>query len=214
MTMDAGTGQGTTGAGEGEGQGQGQGAGTGTTLLGGDGGQGQGQGQSQGSGQGSGQGQQQQGQQQEHVYEFKSSVEGMELEKEATAEFTQFAKDNKLEPAVAQKVVDIGARMVQRQIKAFTDEQTAWTTEVQKDAEFGGQHLEGNIKLTTAVLDKFGSPELKTWLKSSGAGNNPHLFRAMVKMAKAMSPDTLEMGERRPGNGDVDPAKVMFPNMN
>lgn len=145
------------------------------------------------------------------AYEF-PMPEGVELDTAAAEQFTAVAKELKLDQATAQKVIDVGVKMAQRQAEAHAKQVEQWTESVKADKDVGGDKLTENLGIARKALDTFGTPELKDVLNATGLGNHPEIIRAFYKVGKAISEDGFVTG-RAPGAGS-DPAKTMFPSMN
>lgn len=144
-------------------------------------------------------------------YDFKMP-EGVELDKAAADEFTAIAKELKLDQATAQKVADVGAKMAQRQAEAHAKLVETWVEQVKTDKDIGGDKLDQSLAVARKALDKFGTPELRDVLNSTGLGNHPAVIRAFYNAGKAISEDTFVNGA--PAGSQTDPAKRLFPNMN
>ena len=139
--------------------------------------------------------------------------EGVELDQAAAAEFTAIAKELKLDQAAAQKLADVGAKMVQRQVEAHAKLVESWAEQVKTDNEIGGDKLAENLGVARKALEAFGTPELRDVLNATGLGNHPEVIRAFYKVGKAISEDRFVGGAPKGGTAD-DPAKKLFPNMN
>jgi glutamyl/glutaminyl-tRNA synthetase len=144
-------------------------------------------------------------------YEFKMP-DGVELDKAAATEFTEIAKELKLDQSTAQKVADVGAKMVQRQAEAHAKLVETWVEQVKTDNEIGGDKLDQNLAIARKAMDAFGTPELKDVLNSTGLGNHPAVIKAFYKAGKAISEDKFVAGS--PKGPETDMAKRMFPSMN
>lgn len=147
----------------------------------------------------------------EVVYDFKMP-EGMELDAEIGAELIEFAKEKKLSADEAQKLVDLGTKMREKEAAAYQIEQTKWVEQIKADPEMGGAQLDANVAVAKQALDAFGTPELKGLLNTTGFGNHPEVVRAFYKIGKAISEDRLVVGQGKPKGVPADPAKRMFPN--
>lgn len=123
----------------------------------------------------------------EVAYEFKAP-DGMELDKDAVGAFTTIAKDLKLAPDAAQKVVDIAVGMQQRAVEAHTKQVAEWADQVKADKELGGDKLAQTLATAQKAL-ALGPPELKQLLNDSGLGNHPAVVRFMHTVGKALSED-------------------------
>lgn len=144
-------------------------------------------------------------------YEF-AMPEGVELDTVAADEFSVIAKELKLDQETAQKVADVGAKMVQRQIEAHAKMVEAWVEQVKTDKDIGGDKLDENLGVARKAMETFGSPELKDLLNSSGLGNHPAVIKAFFNAGKAISDDGFVKGTSKVAETDV--AKKLFPSMN
>lgn len=133
-------------------------------------------------------------------YETFTLLEGIEINEADLTEFSDIAKDLNLTQDQAQKLVDYQSKRaeaadseIETQLQeAFQKQQEDWVAELKADKDFGGDNLDKNIGLGVKVVNKFGSPELKTVLDSSGMGNNPELIKMFSKIGKAFSEDSLD----------------------
>lgn len=139
--------------------------------------------------------------------------EGVELDKDAAAEFVAIAKSLELSQENAQKLATIAGKIQQKQAEARARQVESWVEEVKADKDLGGDKLEENLGVARKALETFGSPELKDVLNASGLGNHPAVIRAFFKAGKAISDDGFVRGSA-PRADSNDPAKKMFPNMN
>ncbi len=144
-------------------------------------------------------------------YEFKLG-EGQELDPDVQSTFEATARELNLPQEAAQKLVETMAPKIQAAQKAVFDRvQTEWETTAKADKEYGGKDFAANLSVAKAALDRFGSPELKTFLNESGLGNHPEMVRMMFKAGKAISPDKVVPGSQ--GNAPQrDKAKTLYPN--
>lgn len=143
--------------------------------------------------------------------------EGVTLDTEAATEFKTIAKDLGLKQENAQKVFDVGVKLMQRweakQAETMKATNQAWIESTKVDKEFGGEALQENLAVAKKALDTFGTPELRTLLNESGLGNHPEIVRAFYRAGKAISEDRFVSGNRGPAKtGDRDLAKSLYPN--
>lgn len=143
-------------------------------------------------------------------YEFQMP-DGVELDTAAAEEFKGIAKEYGLTQEQAQKVADIGAKMVQRQTEAHQTQVQTWVDAVKADKEIGGDKLSENLAIARKTIDTFGSPELKTMLNVTGIGNHPEIVKMAYKIGKAISDDGFVRG----GNTTAprSAAEIMYPSM-
>lgn len=143
-------------------------------------------------------------------YEFQMP-EGVELDTAAADEFKGIAKEYGLSQEQAQKVADIGAKMVQRQAEAHQAQVQAWVDAVKTDKEIGGEKLSENLAVARKTIDTFGSPELKEVLNQTGLGNHPEIVKLAYKIGKAISDDGFVRGGNT--SSPRSAAEIMYPSM-
>lgn len=145
-----------------------------------------------------------------------TSPAGIELDTEVLDSFKVTAKELNLPQEAAQRIIDLGATLIQKAGEANTamiaEAQKAWVDASKADPEFGGDKLNESLALSRKGLEAVGTPALKELLDQSGLGNHPEVIRAFVKIGKLHSEDTLVNG-----NGGEKPsesaAKRMYPSM-
>lgn len=148
------------------------------------------------------------------TYEDFNLPDGMEIDKEALAAFSPFAKQLNLSQIDAQALVDYEIKRIEEfsssQEQAWTDMQNEWRTATQSDKEIGGPALDQSLANAKKFLSVYGTSQLIEALDSSGMGNHPELIRALSRAGKAMGEDTLAIGgvSQTPRN----PEDVLYPN--
>lgn len=146
------------------------------------------------------------------AYEPFKMPEGVEVDAEALADFSVTAKELNLTQEQAQKVADIGAKLVSKaaaqQAQVWADTQDKWVKDGKADKEFGGDAYEANVAVAKKALEAFGTKELKDALVATGGGNHPELIRFFFRVGKAIGEDRLVVGSA--AGGKRDPAQIMF----
>ena len=142
------------------------------------------------------------------VYDFKAP-EGTTLDDGAIALVTPVLKELCVTQEGAQKLANTFAQIQAAQIVAQSE---AWLTAAKADKEIGGKGFDANTKLAQTAFAKFATPELKSFLDSTGLGNHPELLRTFVKLGKAAQQDTHVTAGA--GLKETDPARILFPSMN
>ena len=149
--------------------------------------------------------------------------EGVEINEADLGEFHTIAKELNLTQDQAQSLVDYQSKRAQALTErmdndladAIEKQQNDWIKELKDDKDFGGDNLDKNVGLAVKVVNKFGSPELKDVLNSSGMTNNPELVKMFNRIGKAISEDSLdsesENGETGSGKSLAD---KLYPNQN
>lgn len=133
-------------------------------------------------------------------YEDFQAPEGVQLDAELTGDLKTIAKELNLSQKDAQRVADLGPKLLQKwqdsQAQAITQLREEWANTAKADKEYGGDALAENLAVAKQALDTFGTPELRALLNESGTGNHPELIRFMVRVGKTISSDTFVAGDR------------------
>lgn len=143
-------------------------------------------------------------------YEFKMP-EGIEADEKTLADFTKIARELKLKPEDAQKLVDLRSAAVAAAKEAHATTVKGWADAVKADKEIGGDKLTESLATAKKALD-LAPPELKELLNDSGLGNHPALVKWAVAIGKALSEDTFKTGGTAPLQ--TDNAKRLYPSSN
>jgi hypothetical protein len=150
-------------------------------------------------------------------YEFKAP-DGVTFDADAMGEFEGLAREFKLTQEEAQKVADLGPKMMAKwQAKQAEGHQTVsaeWAQSAKADKEFGGDKLTESLGSAKKALDAFATPELRSLLNDSGLGNHPEVIRFMVRAGKAISGDRMVTGGANTGSAPATAAQRMYPSMN
>ena len=149
-------------------------------------------------------------------YEF-TMPEGVELDKALLNEFVPIAKELKLTQAQAQKLVDLQTKTVKgiedSRAQGWETMQEQWVSNSKSDKEYGGLQFEANVALARKAVAQFGTDALKEALDSTGMGNHPEMLRFMYRVGKAISEDTMRVGQAKP-EAPKDIAHRLYPTMN
>lgn len=142
-------------------------------------------------------------------YEFQMP-DGVEVDKTMLEAFTPVAKDLDLSNAGAQKLVEMYIEKVQpaiaeafvKGIEADVENQKAQfaadakalvaedaKAEKAEDRIFQGKTFDAVVKTTARTMDRFGTPELREFLDTSGLGNHPELMKLMYKIGDKIGED-------------------------
>jgi hypothetical protein len=142
--------------------------------------------------------------------------EGIELDAELTTEFQGIAKELNLPQEAAQKVVELGIKLVEKAAAqheaALGDVRQLWVDQSRKDPEFGGEKLEATLAVAHKAREAFASPALVTLLQESGLGNHPEIIRLFAKVGSSISEDTLVVGDNGTGSSATAEDKF-YPSM-
>lgn len=142
-------------------------------------------------------------------YELKMP-EGSKLGAEHAKQVEAFAKEHKIAPELAQKLLERDHAQLQAQIEALHSRSKEWRASVESDKDLGGQNFNATKEHAYRALQKFDrNGELRAELEATGYGNHPAFVRFVAAIGKAMSEDTIHSGEA-PAH---DPLAKMYPTM-
>ena len=134
-------------------------------------------------------------------------------------EFKGLAKELDLSQEAAQKVADLGAKLVAEgsaaaekvNSEAWIKAREGWVADLKSDPGFGGEQFGANVELANRALREYGSEELIAYLGETGLGDYPELVKMFAKIGKTTGP-MKSVG----GNGAVAPksaAEALYPSM-
>lgn len=114
--------------------------------------------------------------------------EGFTLDEKLGGEFSALLNDDKLSRGdLAQKLVDMQIARekatAEEGERRFVQLQEQWVDAVKKDPEVGGDKFDASLSAVGRLVDKYGTKEAREAFTATGAGNNPHIFKMLVKMA-------------------------------
>lgn len=119
--------------------------------------------------------------------------EGLKADAIALDKATPLFKELGLNQEQAQKLVDFEAERVQAMESAHRDAFAAttkeWAEAAQNDPDIGGEKFEQNIAVALKGLERFGSPELKQVLDTTGLGNHPAMIKLAFNVGKLLKED-------------------------
>lgn len=148
-----------------------------------------------------------------------------EADPEALAAFTPIAKELGLTNDQAQKLASFHneqmttllGQQTKVQTEAWANLQKTWVSEARADAEYGhlagGKTFDENGALIAKGLATFGTAGLNKALIDSGMGNHPEVARFFYRVGKAVSEDTIRVGNAGNSGAPVPLANRLFPTM-
>lgn len=138
--------------------------------------------------------------------------EGFKADAETIGEFGTLAKELNLTQEQAQKLVDFQGKaqgqVMAAQLDAIAQE---WTDQTKADKEIGGDKFDENLAVAKTALDKFATPEFRTFLDASKLGQHPEMVRLMFRVGQAISQDGFVPGR---GGNAAPSAQRMYANSN
>lgn len=146
-------------------------------------------------------------------------------------EFKALAAELKLAPKDAEKLLPFAEKLAKGQVEALQSaiaesakqQREAWIGEIKSMPEFQGEAYERNTTFLARLMDEFGSPQAKDYLNATGAGDNPHLVRMILKMGEALiegeptplgDPGSLAAPKQDGKTGPKTAGSILYPNMN
>lgn len=151
--------------------------------------------------------------------------EGLKLDDKLAGDFKAFAKEQGFTADQAQKLVDFqGTRlkeMMEAPYRQWADTQKAWQSEIQADAEIGGSKLQDNIAVAAKALDHTtpNNPIVKTEAESkalrealiaTGAGNNPAVVRAFVRLGQFLAAEPRGFVSGGAAGAERSPGEILY----
>jgi hypothetical protein len=138
-----------------------------------------------------------------------ATVDGASLE-QATTLF----KEAGLPQEQAQKFIDLALSREQaaatKGVQAFVDLQTKWVSEIKADPEIGGTRFEASMASAGRAIDRLGVPGLREALNLTGAGNNPAIVKAFVRLGQMVSEDRFMPGRNAAPAAPRSPAETIY----
>jgi hypothetical protein len=123
--------------------------------------------------------------------------EGIALDAELADQFKATAKELNLTQEQAQKVIDLGAQMRQRDVETIINLRKEWVDQTKADKDIGGDKLDATLGVAKRAIDAYGSENFVKLLNETGLGNHPEVVRFMAKAGRAVSEDSVVRGSDR-----------------
>lgn len=129
--------------------------------------------------------------------------EGFTLEGELGTEFRSVAEELQFSAAQTTKVLEMAGKLTSATLggyeEAWNQKMDAWVNEIRNDPEIGGDKFSDSMQRVGAVVDAYGTKELRELLDTTGLGNNIHLVRFLAKIGddfRTKPPVTTELPAR------------------
>lgn len=124
--------------------------------------------------------------------------EGIEADPDLIAEFKTEAKRLNLSQEDAQKLVDMQAKLAEKQGKAVLEQHqktvAEWAEQVKTEL---GADYKKELAFAAKAINKFGTPELREFFNATGIGNHPELVKVFVNIGKQISEDAFIEGKTK-----------------
>lgn len=136
--------------------------------------------------------------------------EGRTVDQAVMAKFVPLMQKHNIPKEVAQELLDLGFEnlgnaekaLETRGIESWNTKVKSWEATITADAEVGGPKLKESIGLAAKGARILGGKELIKELDDSGFGNNPVIFKALVKAGRLMKEDKIDGGTST-GSGEL-----------
>lgn len=141
--------------------------------------------------------------------------EGVNVSSAYMEKMSPVFKELGISQAGAQKIIEAQVAHVQEGEVNRTEQVNKlhedWMNEARADKEIGGDNFDTNLKAANAAVNQFGSPELKTLLKSTGMGMNPEIIRVFSKIGGLLQEDNPGNTRLNSPDGKKDVLSEMYP---
>lgn len=123
-------------------------------------------------------------------------------------------KEMRLPQEQAQKLVDLALSRERANAhaawQAFVDRQETWVKEVKADPEIGGAKFDASLAALARAKDRLAVPGLDEALNVTGAGDNPAVIKAFVRMGQLLSEDRFAPGQTPAPANQRAPSEVIY----
>lgn len=140
--------------------------------------------------------------------------EGAAIDADSLGRATTLFKEAGLPQEQAQKFIDLAVEReqaaAQKGVQAFVDLQSKWVSEIKADPEIGGARFTASMAAAGRAIDRLGVPGLKEALNLTGAGNNPAIVKAFVRLGQMVSEDRFMPGRSAAPATPRSPAETIY----
>jgi len=148
------------------------------------------------------------------TYEDFKLPEGASVDGETLDRARSLFSEARLPQEQAQKFIDLAVSReqaaAQKGVQAFVDLQNKWVSEIKADPEIGGDRLTASMASAARAIDRLGVPGLKEALNLTGAGNNPAIVKAFVRLGQMVSEDRFVPGRNAAPSAPRSPAETIY----
>lgn len=141
------------------------------------------------------------------------AIEGMNIDPGLVDSYTEMAKKYGLNQENATSLLKDAVGVLNKMdVDNVIKQRNSWAEDSRNDKEFGGASLDANLAIAKKAVDAYGTPEMKEFLETTGLGNHPEMIRLFYRVGKTLTEDGFVKGNQNAI--ELDPAKILFPNMN
>jgi hypothetical protein len=152
----------------------------------------------------------------ETKYELKL-MEGSALDPSAVERISQYAKEKGLTQEAAQEILSREDEAVtsyrDNQLTQHMEVRKTWVEAIKNDKEYGGDKFNQNAEIAKRVINEFADTELKQALDATGYGDNPALFKFVVKLGQKLQVlNDSYVKASAPSQPKKELHEIMYPN--
>jgi hypothetical protein len=140
--------------------------------------------------------------------------DGFKPDDAALKSATELFADSGLSQEQAQKFIDLAASREKAAseagTRAFVELQSKWVSEIKADPHIGGDKLGASLASAATAIDRLAIPGLREALDLTGAGNNPAIVKAFVRLGQMMTEDRFVPGNGAPPGAPRSPAEAIY----
>ena len=145
--------------------------------------------------------------------------EGTKADEALMGQYKELLQSAKVPPETAQKLMDLHASTLKQAVSqpydCWRETQKTWQAEIKADKEIGGPNLQKNLSSVAKLIDSLGAEQARDFrqaLNFTGAGNNPAVIKALVKLSQAHTEPGLVSGGPPPAPAKTA-AQKLYPDM-
>jgi hypothetical protein len=146
-----------------------------------------------------------------------TAPEGTTLDQDLLGEFKTIAKEMNLPQDQAQKVVDMGTKMMQKVMDGIMSQHQErvgnWLKDAENDTEIGADIKKGAESAALRAFNTItkGNEKAKAMVDELGIGNHPEFLRIFYRISQNMREDTFEISNT--GGQGKSTADTLYPSM-
>jgi hypothetical protein len=144
--------------------------------------------------------------------------DGSILAKDVVDQTVAFAKEHKISPDAAQKLLetrDADAKAVAASMQeSFNAKVEQWAQDARKDPDLAGKDgsaFDATVATAMRARDKFATPAMIKLLNETGFGNHPEVIKLFNRIGAAMKEDTFIPPGAPPPPPAKDVAELFYP---
>lgn len=114
-----------------------------------------------------------------------------------------------------QKLVDLqvssATKASERSSQDWNTTMDAWRDQTKNDEEVGKANFDKNLASVNRLVDRFGTPALKEYLRDYGVGNHVEVFRLLSRIAPLVTEPTGVVTGAPPSTKNVPTRDNLYP---